>query len=43
MTEKHRFTDFTFDRKDDIEVRWKKTKNGFIIIMKSSYSNMVLE
>ena len=31
MTEKqtNRFTDFTFGSKEDREVRWKKTKNGF--------------
>ena len=38
----NRFIDFTCGYKDDREVRWKKPKNGFII-MKSNYSYMVLE
>ena len=31
MTEKqtNKFTDFTYGLKDDRELRWKKTKNGF--------------
>ena len=36
MTDKqnNRFTDFTFDILDDREVRWKKTKNDSIIMVK---------
>ena len=45
MTEKQtkRFTDFIDGKKNDTEIRWKKTKNGFHRHGQIIYSYMVLE